>query len=396
MKLKTSLIIISLVGTIVSAFSFGNFFYYDRKITILARQTPIPLDNRLVANIASASQLKFKLKSQDREFPVDPQEFKNWTESYTRFYTNKPGLRVNTERVKIYLEELSKKISEPPTNPRLTISDGKITEFEPSKAGRTINIFASLANVTSTLARNESLNNNGKIIIAELVFDEVQSSITLDKVNNLGINTLLASGESDFSGSPKSRVHNITVGSKKFTGTLIAPGNEFSFNQTLGQVDASTGYLPEMVIKKGTITPEYGGGLCQVSTTLFRAVAFAGLPVLERHPHSLAVRYYNPQGFDATIYPGVSDFRFRNDTLAYILIQSKIVSSKLYFEIYGTKDGRKVALEGPRQYDIQPSGALKAELVRTVIYPDGTEKKDVFWSSYKPVSAAPVVRNPLE
>ncbi|MDO8591305.1 MAG: hypothetical protein Q7R60_00025, partial [bacterium] len=95
-------------------------------------------------------------------------------------------------------------------------------------------------------------------------------------------------------------------------------------------------------------------------------------------------------------YPGVSDLRFKNDTPAYILIQSKIVGSKIYFEIYGTDDGRKTTLEGPRQYDIKSNGALKAELIRTVIYPDGTEKKDAFQSSYKAPGLFPTVRNPLE
>jgi vancomycin resistance protein YoaR len=176
----------------------------------------------------------------------------------------------------------------------------------------------------------------------------------------------------------------------------LKPGQEFSFNQTLGAVDASGGYLPELVIKSGKIIPEYGGGLCQVSTTVFRAAVAAGLAILERHPHSIPVRYYNPQGFDATVYPGVSDFRFKNDTSAYILLQSKIVGSKLYFEIYGTSDGRKVAIDGPRQYDVKSNGALKAVLTRTVTYADGTEKKDVFYSSYQSSSAFVTIRNPLE
>ncbi len=207
---------------------------------------------------------------------------------------------------------------------------------------------------------------------------------------------MLARGESNFTGSPKNRTHNINVGSKKFNGILVKPGEEFSFNKLLGPVDASSGYLPELVIKKGTLVPEYGGGLCQVSTTLFRAAVLAGLPILERHPHALPVHYYNPQGFDATIYPGVSDLRFKNDTPGYILIQSEITGSQMNFEIYGTNDGRKVTLDGPNQYDIKPNGSLKAILTRTILYPDGTEKKDVFQSSYKAPGSFPVVTNPLE
>ena len=181
-----------------------------------------------------------------------------------------------------------------------------------------------------------------------------------------------------------------------FTGIILRPGEQFSFNNLLGPVDASTGYLPERVIKEGKLIPEYGGGLCQVSTTLFRAVFHTGLPIKERRPHSLPVRYYNPQGFDATIYPGVSDLKFTNDTPAHILIQAKVVGSKLNFEIYGTSDNRRVVTDGPRQYDVQANGALKAILNRTTIYADGIEKKDEFRSSYKSPSLFPTVRNPLE
>lgn len=360
--------------------------------------TPLPTDSKLTANLnAAMRQSKLILKYQEKEMPVSSDEFKTWIENYTHDYTGKQELRINSKRVQIYLEKIAKEINTSPKNARLVIDNGKISEFEPPQQGKTLNIPASITGILIILARgNKGNSDTNEALGVELTVDGKQPEITLDKINNLGINTLLARGESDFTGSPKFRVHNITVGSKKFTGILVKPGEEFSFNRFLGSIDASSGYLPELVIKKGALIPEYGGGLCQVSTTLFRAIALAGLPILERHPHSLPVRYYNPQGFDATIYPGISDLRLKNDMSTYILIQSRIIGSKIYFEIYGTDDGRKVTLNGPRQYDIKPSGALKAELARMVIYPDGTEKKDIFQSSYKAPSSFPTIRNPLE
>ena len=125
----------------------------------------------------------------------------------------------------------------------------------------------------------------------------------------------------------------------------------FSFNQNLGAVDGRNGYKKELVIKKEGTIPEYGGGICQVSTTMFRSVLFGGLPVVERNEHSYAVRYYSQvlgDGLDATIYLGGADLKFENNTEQHILIQTFTESDyELYIVFYGTPDGRDVELEGP-------------------------------------------------
>jgi vancomycin resistance protein YoaR len=142
--------------------------------------------------------------------------------------------------------------------------------------------------------------------------------------------------------------------------------------------------LPELVIKKGTTTPEYGGGLCQISTTTFRAAVKAGLEITERRNHAYPVKYYNPQGTDATIYPPHPDLRFKNNTPAYILIQTRIERNKLYFDFYGSDDGREVVLKGPYAYDKKASGAMKATWTQEVYDKNGElEFKKVFYSNYK-------------
>ncbi|MFH0837739.1 MAG: VanW family protein, partial [Patescibacteria group bacterium] len=143
------------------------------------------------------------------------------------------------------------------------------------------------------------------------------------------------------------RIININNGLSKFAGHLVKPGEEFVFGNTLGTVDGSTGYLKELVIKGDKTVPEYGGGLCQVSTTAYRAVLAAGFPVTARRNHSYAVSYYKPLGLDATVYPPTVELKFINDSPNHLLMQSFTVGNKAYYNFYGTKTNRMVHMIGP-------------------------------------------------
>jgi vancomycin resistance protein YoaR len=388
MEVKGKIWVIPATMALGLAFIAGQFLFYNQQ-----GQTSIfSIPSNAPIKTPPFTKGGLVLVAGDKEFTVKPQELETWIESYFRLWTRKREYRISREKIELYLENISKEINAAPVNARFSIKDtGEITEFIPSQKGQVLNIPESRETIVSALLSNY---NSGKSI--ELIVDEIEPQITLDKVNNLGINTLLGRGESSFAGSSNSRVHNIKKGANILKGVLLKPGEEFSFNQAIGTIGAASGYLPELVIKGGKLVPEYGGGLCQVSTTLFRAAMAAGLTILERHPHSMAVRYYNPQGFDATIYPGVFDFRFKNDTSSYILLQPKIDESKISFEIYGTNDGRKAIIDGPYEYDFKEDGAFKTVLRRTIMYPNGTEKKEAFYSSYKPLPKSSLIRNPLE
>jgi len=172
-----------------------------------------------------------------------------------------------------------------------------------------------------------------------------------DELKNKGIKSLIGEGETDFTGSPRNRRNNINVGLGSFNGKLVPPGSITGAGDMLGQpIDGSTGYKKELVIKGDKTIPEYGGGLCQVSTTFYRSVLFAGLPITQRRNHSYAVSYYDPQGLDATIYPPTVDIKFKNDTSGHILIQTKVEGNKAYSNIYGTPVDRQVNLVGPYYY----------------------------------------------
>lgn len=299
------------------------------------------------------------------------------------------GVGFGGDEIKNYLVSLAPSINRQPVNAVLAYEAGKVKEFALSKDGIVLKIDESVLKI------KEALENGEKEIVLEI--ERIRPLITTDSIENLGITSLLAKGESDFAGSPKSRVHNIKIGAAKFNGILLKPDEEFSFNTILGEVDEKGGYLPELVIKQNKTTPEYGGGICQVSTTAFRGAMFAGLEILERAPHSFPVRYYNPQGFDATVYPPNPDFKFKNTTPAHLLIQTKIKGTKIFFEFYGTSDGRTVKIDGPHILEQKEDGSMKTVLYREIYDKDGgLVRKSTFRSNYKSPDLYPIERNPLE
>lgn len=184
----------------------------------------------------------------------------------------------------------------------------------------------------------------------ELPIIETPADVLVESADlrEMGIEEVVTVGESNYAGSPANRRHNIAVGLARFNGHLIPQGETFSFNEELGPVDGSTGYRKELVIKGDRTEPDYGGGLCQVSTTAYRGVWEHGFPIDARINHSYAVSYYGPQGTDATVYPPNPDMRFTNDGPSALLIQTHHdENDHAYFIYYGTKDARRSGVYGP-------------------------------------------------
>jgi vancomycin resistance protein YoaR len=227
------------------------------------------------------------------------------------------------------------------------------------------------------LLKGLALAANNKIGEVEIPIQFQPANVEVsDDLRALGIIDLISTGRSAFAGSTWSRIHNINTGINKFQGHIIKPGETFSFNTILGPVEAYTGYKPELVIKPEGTIPEYGGGLCQVSSTMYRAALLAGLPIVERSPHSYAVSYYSQvygYGLDATIYPGVHDVKFINNTPAHILIQGYTEDTKAFFKFYGTSDGRLIELEGP--YLGNYHGPGPAQIIETPTLAPGQRKQ---------------------
>lgn len=204
---------------------------------------------------------------------------------------------------------------------------------------------------------------------AKKIFSPV---IVAPELEERGIKEIIAIGESNFTGSSPARRQNILAAIKKYNGLIIPQGETFSFNKILKSVDAKDGFVPEMVIKGDKTEKEFGGGVCQVSTTVFRAAFNGGFPLVNRRNHSYAVPYYKPFGLDATIYLGAQDFQFKNDTPGDLLIQSYVKGDDLHFIFYGTSDGRKVKLEGPFVSNYR--NAPDPKVFETAELPYGQEK----------------------
>ncbi len=185
-----------------------------------------------------------------------------------------------------------------------------------------------------------------------------------DSLKERGITELVSVGYSSYKTSPANRIANVNHGFEVFNGVIIEQGAEFSFTDLMGPVDAAHGWLPELVIKGDETIPEYGGGMCQVSSTMFRAALYGGLPITQRKNHSYAVSYYAyPYGYglDATVYDPNPNLKFINDTPGDILIQGYTDGFDAYFVMYGTYDGRTVKMEGPYSYDYVNPPAAQTE-----------------------------------
>lgn len=206
--------------------------------------------------------------------------------------------------------------------------------------------------------------------------------------NEFHISDVLATGVTDFFGSPANRKYNIAHASKRFQNILVEPGEKFSFVKNMGRVDSTTGYLKELVIVNGDSSePQWGGGICQVSSTLFRTIFFSGLDITQRVNHSFEVKYYRPVGLDATVFDPSPDLRFLNDTEHLVLIQNYVdlKRTKMYFKLFGKKDGRRAMFEGPIYGGKMGAQNDRYQYTwhRTVEFKDGKKRRDTFHSYYK-------------
>jgi len=261
-------------------------------------------------------------------------------------------LRMNSLLIEETVDNLALGIDIPPQDALFQFEKGKVAVFRLSKQGRKVNKEQTKKIIFATISEIAKENTTYPNLNIDLVVETLLPAITTENSNQFGIKELLGKGNSKFVGSIPGRVHNIELATSRINGRLIPPGDEFSFNNTLGDVSAATGFQPAYIIKEGRTVLGDGGGVCQVSTTLFRAAINTGLPIVERHAHAYRVSYYEQDsgpGLDATVFDPTHDLKFKNDTLNHLLIQAKtnLQDYTLTFELYGTNDGRKVEITKP-------------------------------------------------
>ncbi len=368
--------------------------------------TELPaLVQREVASLLPAMQKAkqkgpLAVRAGDNEWIVEKEDLLAWWRAQKK--GGKAAPAIDRKKVFSFLRSVKEEFDTPAQDAKFALEGNRVVEFQESKYGRVIDEEESFRVIERALLEGEE----GMVEVA-LVVRTVAPQYETGDINDLGIAELIGRGESYFAGSSQNRIHNIRTGIEKLDGILIPPGEEFSLVAALGDIDAQNGYVQEMVIKGDRTVPEYGGGLCQVGTTVFRAALDSGLPITERRNHSYIVRYYEPIGTDATIYGPHPDLRFVNDTGNYILVRGILEGTTAVFEFWGTRDGRIVSQTKPKVYnfvsppppkiietDELPPGEKKctekarqgatAEFTYMVEYPDGEVKEKVFKSYYRP------------
>jgi vancomycin resistance protein YoaR len=248
------------------------------------------------------------------------------------------------------VSEIAEAVKSPPTNPVFTFAEGRVQEFSPAKDGLEVEPIALEEKMVAALSELE--NTDIDEVAIDIPVKRSEPDFATEDVNDLGIKELIGVGTSSYKGSISSRVFNVAHAAAKLNGVLIKPGETFSFVNTLGDISTLTGYKQAYVIQNNQTVLGDGGGVCQVSTTFFRAALNAGLPIVERHAHSYRVGYYEQDsdpGIDATIYHPTVDIKIKNDTPGHILIQTfaDTQNMTLRFEFYGTSDGRIATIGKP-------------------------------------------------
>lgn len=220
-------------------------------------------------------------------------------------------------------------------------ANGEITVISPSQIGRTLNVDATLEAI-----RQAALSPERQ---ATLPLTLVAPAVNMHAIEALGIKELVAEGTTNFKGSSADRVHNIAVAAAAIDNTVVPPGAVFSFNQAIGDVSKEYGYKDSLIIWGDRTAVGIGGGVCQVSTTVFRAAYYGGFPIEERWNHGYVVGWYGTPGLDATIYTPHIDFKFRNTTDNYLIIKSELNEARgtLTFKFYGTKPPWLIEVTGP-------------------------------------------------
>jgi vancomycin resistance protein YoaR len=284
------------------------------------------------------------LTSGNKRYVLGPQDLIK----LVKFSKNDEQLQIKVDKDALtkIRDDIGQDLNKLPLGQVEEIVDGRVTEFKIIQNGLEID-------ETKFSDEFKQVFTEGGLAM-EIPLKEIKTS---KDGSEYGIFALLGTGVSKFTGSAQPRITNLTLAAKRLNGVLVPPGEEFSFNKTVGEISGKTGYATAYIIASGRTVLGEGGGVCQTSTTLFRAVLNTGLPITSRHPHAYRVSYYeleSPVGFDASVYQPSLDFKFINNTPGHILIQSfaNLTDNTLEFKLYGTPDGRKVEFSEPKLYNV--------------------------------------------
>lgn len=288
------------------------------------------------------------------------------------------------ERLVRRLREIGETIR---TKPRNAVAradkNGKLVLVSREKAGVSLDVDATRAALEA-----DGLHDGAT---ATLVVKEEAPKITAADLGKMG--NLLAAYSTSYSSSSSNRKHNVWLAASHIDGTLLAPGEQFSYNASVGPRTAPLGWRMAHQYQDGQVVDGIGGGVCQVSSTLYNAVLLAGLKIVERHNHSMPVAYLTP-GRDATVSYGFLDFKFANSTDGPIYLSATADGNRLFFRIYGSAPvGAKEIRIVTSGRDYAASGGFRVSAWREIVGADGAVVREALGSDYyrppAPKKAAP-------
>ncbi|MFQ5576044.1 MAG: VanW family protein [Anaerolineae bacterium] len=341
-----------------------------RRAILTRNQTPIPLvitttppritelepaRSRLEAFLSQPLVFTFRQQS----WSLSPGELAKMVIVGQEQAADRPGnvtATFNQAALAAYFHNLALEINQPARNAwfHLDVSNWTFIPIVESQNGQTLDVAAAVTAVTGLL----QTPNQHQLELPVLV---QPPAVPMETPEQLGITELVNSATSYFKGSSSGRMQNIQVSASKFHGLVIPPGGIFSFNEHLGDVTAANGFVESLIIEGDRTAVGIGGGVCQVSTTAFRAAFFAGFEIVERWAHGYRVSWYETgsgPGLDATIYSPDVDFKFKNDTDGYILIQTStdLNAGTVTFNFYGAPSDRTVIVSEPVESNRVPHG----------------------------------------
>ena len=253
------------------------------------------------------------------------------------------AIELDSEALAARLGPIGPDLERKPENARFIFNDDtrQLDLLKSAVIGRILDLPATIAAVNAGLIAPQH-----EIPLAFITSDPAVKDDTA--AQDLGVTELVTSASTYFAGSSPERIQNIKTASSAFHGLLIPPGGTLSMADVLGDISLDNGYAEALIIFGDRTIKGVGGGVCQVSTTLFRAVFFGGYPIIERHPHAYRVGYYEQgpgspgPGLDATVFVPLVDFKFTNDTPAWLLMETYVQGTRLQWKFYSTSDGRTI------------------------------------------------------
>ncbi len=330
------------------------------EVNIAVRETPPLLTDAGIATAKAQAEALLAapilLSFGERTWTLDQATLATLVTFRTRSVDGTWTLAVSLDQAQLtaYLKTLAREINQPARDARFRFepTTGALTLTLPSQHGYALDVDAAVKQVEQA-ALGGTTRAPGNALAARalnLPVTDTKPAVAMEDAAKFGIKELVAQGVSNFKGSSAGRIQNVRTATAQFEGVVVPPGATFSFNQYLGDVVEANGFDDAYIIFADRTVLGPGGGVCQVSSTIFRAAFFGGFPIVERWAHAYRVGYYEPPvGLDATVFSPTVDFKFKNDTDAYLLIQPKLdlKATTLTFNLYGTKPNRTVEMEEP-------------------------------------------------